>query len=253
MDDIQLKEEHMHNIDDLGDKIWDIIDTRKAEAIEERKKIISQGWIENEMEKTFVNITKLFQCEIDKFLSFLTILRDFFFSLDNRVLVQLPQSWEILKEEVESFPIENTENPNIFPRLEKLYRMALRIQFIWDDKLNMVDEKEKVTVGKEAKNKKMLLALPSKKVISSEHNIHSVYQSEKKEIFRYEEDFKSILKKEKARYRFRLVLLKNWAINRLRSFRKIANNAYDKLDNWIIASVKAENEVLNQLVNSYFK
>jgi len=240
-DDMQLKEEHFHNIDDLGDKIWEIIDTRKTEAIEERRKITSQGWIENEMERTFVSIVKLFQCEIDKFLSFLLIIRDFFYTLENRVLVPLPQTYEILKEEIESHPIEHSEKINFFPRLEKLYKMALKVQFIWDDKLNLVEEKEKNSIlGKEPKNKKNFSNVAKK--MSTDLLI------EKKEIYRYEEDFKNIIKKEKAKYRFRLILIKNWAQNRLFSFRNIANHAYEKLDNWIIASVKAENEALNNLV-----
>ena len=244
-DDIQLKEEHMHNIDDLGDKIWEIIDIRKTEAIEERKKIISQGWIENELEKSFINITKLFQCEIDRFLSFLMILRDYYYTLDNRPLISLPNTWEINKEDIESCPIESTENENIFPRLEKLYKFALKVQFMWDDKLNKDEEKEKLSQNdKDSKiNKKS--STPNIKKTTSDKQVFFV---EKRELLKYDEDFKAILMKEKAKYRFRITLIKHWSKNRLNSFRKIANHTFEKLDNWIISSIKAENEALNKLV-----
>jgi hypothetical protein len=35
----------------------------------------------------------------------------------------------------------------------------------------------------------------------------------------------------------------------LKNIRKIANSLYSKLDDWIILSIKAENEALNQLTN----
>ena len=244
-DDIQLKEEHMHNIDDLGDKIWDIIDTRKTEEIEELKKIISQNWIENEMEKSFVNFIKLFQCEIDKFISFLLILRDYYYSLDNRNLVPLPQTWEIVKDEIDSLPIEHIENDSVFPRLDKLYRFALKFQFIWDNKLNKGEENDKPNFNeRDFKKRNSSIHLNQKK---TNNDIH-VLPVEKKELFRLEDDFKNMLKREKAKYRFRLTLIKHWSSNRLKSLRRIANHTFDKLDYWIISSVKAENEALNHLV-----
>ena len=242
-DDIQLREEHMHNIDNLGDKIWDIIDIRKTESIEERNKIISQGWIEKEMEKTFSSIITLFQCEMDKFLSFLLILREYYFSLENKPLVMIPNTIEIVKEELEAYPIENSDNENLFPRLEKLYKIALKLQFMWDDMNNKVEEKE-ITTDRESKNKRTL------SVINHHGNKTAKDQLiiEKKESYKFEEDYKSILKNEKAKYRFRLTLIKHWAINRLKSFRRIATHTFEKLDNWIITSVKIENDALNQLV-----
>ena len=242
-DDIQLREEHMHNIDNLGDKIWDIIDIRKTESIEERNKIISQGWIEKEMEKTFSSIITLFQCEMDKFLSFLLILREYYFSLENKPLVMIPNTIEIVKEELEAYPIENSDNENLFPRLEKLYKIALKLQFMWDDMNNKVEEKE-ITTDRESKNKRTL------SVINHHGNKTAKDQLiiEKKESYKFEEDYKSILKNEKAKYRFRLTLIKHWVINRLKSFRRIATHTFEKLDNWIITSVKIENDALNQLV-----
>ena len=91
------------------------------------------------------------------------ILRDYYYTLDNRPLISLPNTWEINKEDIESCPIESTENENIFPRLEKLYKFALKVQFMWDDKLNKDEEKEKLSQNdKDSKiNKKS--STPNKK------------------------------------------------------------------------------------------
>lgn len=60
---------------------------------------------------------------------------------------------------------------------------------------------------------------------------------------------KQAVKNEKAKYRFRVTLLKYWGIECLKNIRKLANNIYNKLDDWIILAIKAENEALNQLTN----
>ncbi len=48
--------------------------------------------------------------------------------------------------------------------------------------------------------------------------------------------------------RHRITLLKYWAINTMINLRKFANCIYNKLEDWIILSFKAEKESLNQLV-----
>lgn len=49
--------------------------------------------------------------------------------------------------------------------------------------------------------------------------------------------------------RYRITLLRFWGINCFSNMRKLANNIYNKLDDWIILSIKAENEALNQLTD----
>jgi hypothetical protein len=62
---------------------------------------MTAGWIENEMEKFYLNLERLYQAEIDKFVGSLHILRDYYHNLDSKALVELPfQSIDILKEEM---------------------------------------------------------------------------------------------------------------------------------------------------------
>jgi adenylate kinase family enzyme len=99
-DDHQSKEEHHQAIDDMNDKIFEIIEKRKKEAIDERKGIMTSGLIETEMEKYYFNLEKLFQAEVDKFMGSLQVIRDFYHNIDNRPLVELPYSTiDIIKEE----------------------------------------------------------------------------------------------------------------------------------------------------------
>jgi len=72
---------------------------------------------------------------------------------------------------------------------------------------------------------------------------------EKKENYQHEEEMKQAIKNEKAKYRYRITLIKYWGIHSVKNMRKIANSIYSKFEDWIILSIKAENEALNQLTN----
>jgi hypothetical protein len=243
IDDPHVKEENHQEVDDLNDKIYEIIENRKLEAIEERKKIINAGWIENEMEKYFLNLERLFQTEIDKFIGSLQIIRDYYHNLDNRPLVELPfQTIDILKEEVDLTPLEHENN---FPRLEKLYKTAMKVQFQYDEALNQA-EKKRLDKLQET-NKKIKEA--TKVAAQLKKNVNTVELIEEKKECHNEEEMKIVIKNEKAKYRFRITMLKYWGIIYIKNFRKIANNIYNKLDDWIILSIKSENEALNQLNN----
>ena len=101
VDDKHVKEEHHQQVDDLNDKIYEIIEKRRNEAFDERKSIMISGWIENEMEKFYLNLEKLYQAEIDKFISSMIIIRDYYHNLDNRPLIELPFSTiDIVKDDI---------------------------------------------------------------------------------------------------------------------------------------------------------
>ena len=48
-EDEATKEELHQRVDILSDEMWEIIEERKEQEVEERKKIMESGWIENEL------------------------------------------------------------------------------------------------------------------------------------------------------------------------------------------------------------
>jgi len=211
IDDPAVKCEHHQNVDDLSDKIWEIIEQRKNEAIDERKRIMTSNWIENEMEKLYIHLERLFQAEIDKFtgiylffnlynnlIGSLQTIRDFYFGLDNRALLELPLfTIDIIKEEPDSTPLEHETDPTTFPRLEKLYKTSLKVQFQYDESIYKA-EKEKISsqLEKEQKDKKAKVEPKKKNVAPTE-----VLLEEKKEVYIYEEEMKQAVKLEKTKFR----------------------------------------------------
>ena len=248
-DEPQVKEEHHQEVDDLNDKIYEIIETRKNEAIDERKKIMTSGWIENEMEKFYMALERLFQNEIDKFIGSMQIMRDFYHNLDNRPLIELPfTTIDIIKDEIDPTPIEvfpeNPENqnnnlPEQYPRIEKLYKTCLKIQFQYEEAIR---ESEKARQDKQNDNNKKQAGNKGKK------NQPAQNQEEGQEIsYPHNEELKQALNNEKAKYKYKITLLKYWGILCLQNIRKLSLSVYNKLEDWIILAIKAENEALNQL------
>jgi len=277
-DDPQVKEEHHQEVDDLNDKIYEIIETRKNEAVEERKKIMTSGWIENEMEKFYMALERLFQNEIDKFIGSLQIMRDYYHNLDNRPLIELPFSTiDIIKEEIDQTPIEefNTENednntnqennkenkntesdvketleqyieknlPKSYPRVEKLYKNSLKIQFQYEEALR---EAERLKLEKEKEENKKNAA-PAKGKKGNEKNKDNAEEVAKEEVYPHSEELKQAMSNEKAKFKYKLTLLKYWGILCLKNFRRLSLTVYNKLEDWIILAIKAENEALNEL------
>ena len=254
-DEPQVKEEHHQEVDDLNDKIYEIIETRKNEAIDERKKIMTSGWIENEMEKFYMSLSKLFQNEIDKFIGSLQIIRDYYHNLDNRPLIDLPfTTVDIIKDEADtSIPIEafsegtdpqSAVMPDMYPRLDKLYKTALKVQFQYEEAIRE-SEKERKDKMNEA-NKKNAAATKGKKG-ADKTQAQSPLDEPSEDTYAHNAEMKEALTNEKAKYRYKITLLKHWGIFVLTNIRKISLSVYDKLEDWIILAIKAENEALNQL------
>ncbi len=129
----------------------------------------------------------------------------------------------------------------------------MKAQFQYDEALIQAEKKKQEKLA-EANNAKKKDAKPATNPPGGKKNIGSTTEAvqvseEKKEVFQYEEEMKNALKIEKSKYRFRVTLLKYWGIHCLINIRKLANSIYNKLDDWIILSIKAENDALNALVN----
>lgn len=88
-----------------------------------------------------------------------------------------------------------------------------------------------------------------KAVVNKKGNPIPTETDDKKEIYQHEEEMKIAMKNEKAKYRYRIILIKFWGIQCLKNMRRTANTIYNKIEDWIILAIKAENEALNQLTN----
>ena len=66
-EDDQTKEELYQRTDTLSDELWEIVEERKEQAVEFRKKIMESGFVEFNLEFMTQIAQQLLQAEVDKF------------------------------------------------------------------------------------------------------------------------------------------------------------------------------------------
>jgi len=245
IEDNDTKEELHQRVEDLYQQLWEMIENKKEEAIEERKAIMNSGYIEDEMEFFSTNIQKLFQAELDRYFGCLQIINDYYNALNGKDLPEVPENFifDILPKIVDALPpIEDGEGPEPYPRIELYYKNAIKI-------LNG-EEIEDLTLAKD--NKKGKAAPPKKedpKKAAAGKKGQEPVQEEVKELTPLEKELKATIQTEKAIMRYRLYVIKSLAINRIKEMREKAKGLYNKLDDWLTYSIKAENDAVFELTN----
>ena len=66
-EDEQTKEELHQRTDALSDELWEIVEDRKEQAVEYRKKIMESGFVEFNLQFLTQIAQQLMQSEVDKF------------------------------------------------------------------------------------------------------------------------------------------------------------------------------------------
>lgn len=257
-----VKEEFRRDVKDLADNIWDIIEIRKSEAIEERKRIMEVGFIKKEIDKFYINVEKLFILEVEKLYANINILREFYFAMDlklNSIDTMKFNPIDILKDkEVISSPIileeskyGKFEDPDFhkYPRLEKLFKNSFKLLVKYDEILKNIDKISKSNAINNNSSESSLRRI-SKVHFKRQHH-ESTFVDEKREIFIYDDEMKNSIKAEKNKFKFRITFIKFWAIKYFDNIRKISKMVYDKLDDWIISTIKAENDAMNNIKKVY--
>jgi hypothetical protein len=234
-EDEQTKDEFHARVDTLADNLWDIISERKEDSIEEREKIKTSGWIEHELEVLTLASQRLMQNEVDKFRGLVQLLQDYYYAIEEKLIPEPPPAYtvDLITADDELPPIEAEGEPDSFPRLDKLYERSIKAQIL----------PEVVTGGAGAAAKggapppKGGKAPEAKK--EEENNEPTIYQKE----------LKDGINNEKAVLRYRLTLIRNWAIKRLKELRARSNQVYEKLDDWILVAEKAEQDAVVEMEN----
>lgn len=239
-EDQQTKEELHQRTDTLSDELWEMSEIRKEEATDERNKIMNNGWIEFELTQVTTMAQNLMQAEVDKFRSCAQLIQDYYYAIEDRLVPDAPEklNYELVtinddgstEEQApvyESTP-ENHEVPETYPRLDKLYGKALKAQIL--PEVECTPPGGAAAAGDKNKAKK-----DPKKVAVEE-------ETEEKPF--YDEEMKQAISIEKGVFRYRLTMIRNWALNLMKSIRSKSKNVYTKLATWIEVAFKAETDAI---------
>jgi hypothetical protein len=241
--DLEIREQFHQDIDDLTERIWDQIELRKTEAIEERGKIMSTGWIENEMIKFFNYFERILMAEIEKLITVLNLIFEYYLTLDGKPFPEISAvNFLKLIKPADNVPLET---PSGFPRVEKIYRNCIKVIIKFDELSKSFDKVGRQNTITEASNTSVKRAKPHVR-----RNITEMTSLlDEKNLFLYEEEMKNAIKAEKTKFKYRITTLKQWAIGNLSNMRNLANTVYNQLDDWIIQTIKTENDAMNILIN----
>ncbi|XP_066514487.1 sperm flagellar protein 2-like isoform X1 [Hoplias malabaricus] len=84
--DEETKAELHQRLADLRERLWDICDKRKEEAMEERAGVIADAWLEDHTALLINHYSTLMQVEVDRFQDTLRVLRDYYTGMYSSVL-----------------------------------------------------------------------------------------------------------------------------------------------------------------------
>jgi hypothetical protein len=243
-EDNATKEELHQRCDVLSDELWEIVEERKEQNIDERKKIMESGSVENNLDFLTTCAQSLLQSELDKFKASIQIIHDYYFAIEEKTTHELTgavtseltfdgdemPSVEVLGENADSTVIASYS----YPRLDKLLQMALKQQAVPD--VTKID-----AAGADKKGGK---APPPKKGAPAAKDAETDAPVEES---MYVKEMKEAVRVEKSLLRFRLVQIRNWTLNRLQDTRQQALSTYKKFDDWIQVAQKTEMDTIEEM------
>ena len=150
-----VKEEIDKDIIELTEGLWEIIQSRKKEAINELNIIINNRFIENQLSFFWELLSNLFYAEADNYINKINIIKQFYFEFDiNRYSDKFPYEYKLKKGEitkgtnelllyVEPQKIKKkklhfqriVEEDNVYiisPKIDKIYKNCFKMLFKYD-------------------------------------------------------------------------------------------------------------------------
>lgn len=246
------------DIRDLNDKLWEIVQEKKINSIDELEQIKSSGFIENELKKFYSFIVDQFKIETEKFLIVYKITTKYFNLSFETDLEDLYQSDCILKFKNPVKEINNNEFviEDYISNIDNIYLNCFNLIFKLNEHINQIETNLKNT---NSNNNESITSSSRKRAMRKKNtnvgeNNNTINTNNTKCINNSNyaksmlDEIKQIIKLEKIKYKFRVTLIKNFSstyINKIFTFTK---NVYEKLDNWIILSVYRQNERINLVI-----
>ena len=256
-----FKDELDKNINELIDHIWEMIQMRKRDSIEELNKIKKQNFIENHLDIFGKYIIDLFILETKNYYNKISLIKKFYYEFDKQKFTEkFPYDYkikeELIIEGINEYPIFISETnlskskmTSISPKIEKLYKNCYKLFFIYDNSINSIKNKSKEeynmnSSSSSTRTKKRLKSFKKKNTIKSEIS----FQSDYKNSIDYEQEMKAALSNEKIKYKIRILFLKQLAEKKLKEIYDIGQITFKCLDNHIIDSVNSQNDAMNELI-----
>lgn len=206
------KEEMHQRVEDLHDILFDLIENKRDEMLEERRNIMISGFLELEMESFLGNVYIFLQAELQRAFRCIQLLTDYYSLLDKKDLIDIPEYYnKTLPTNYETLPLESTSNEdpnqNTFPKLDRMISDSLRL---------FAGEEEEALQQQAGKKGAPVKGAPSpkKEDPKKKKGAKDAPEEEKKEETKWELELRKAINVEKAVFRYRVNVIKNSCLSR---------------------------------------
>ena len=265
------------DIEDIRTEIWNIINKKQNDFIEELNEVKQCGFIEVEMIKFYNNIKNLLLIETEKFITIfndMLILFNKFKEKDkNKIIISINEFKRKLitnpsvifrgtkeikyhsnrkNDSIVDIPLDQVI-PLILENIEIIFKNCVVMLFSYHDILSSVFQKVKKSFFVSNSVIKKSFRVRKKKRKNSEKKLLSVSMMNdlltNKDSNFSEKTVKKIFFEEKNKYKYRLYYIKNFAKKYIEIIKYTSENVYENMDDWIVKNVTLQSESLNYILS----
>ncbi|XP_036602308.1 sperm flagellar protein 2 [Trichosurus vulpecula] len=113
-DDEETKAELHQRVNDLRDRLWDICDTRKEEAEQERADIIDESWLQDHLGILMNHFFSLMQVELNRFQDTKRLLQDYYRGIEGKIPMEITRRGST---RVPLVNLEDADVPKIYSKI----------------------------------------------------------------------------------------------------------------------------------------
>ena len=254
----KLVNEFKSNISELNQNMWTLIQEKKTGDITKLQELRTESNLNFEIDSFYSFIISVFIAETKKYLTSIDVIKEYYMkdnntntSSDPNVLEFVDTSTIIPDSSVETFHakinavftnclkliIQQDMHIKAYEKRYKLINNSLHHQNSSNSNIPFVTKSSKTYIDSPHSTRKQ-------RHRKHEHNNNIINN----EVNFYEEEIKLQIKNEKSKYKYRLMLLKYFALSQYDVITKAYTDTYALMDEWIIDSVKHQNDVLNNFI-----
>ena len=267
------------DIEDLRTEIWDLINKKRNDSIEELNEIKHCSFIEVELIKFYNNIKNLIMNEVEKFLVIfnnMLLLYNKIKDKENRdinILInefntKLITTPELILKNTKDFkyhlnykgdvkldmPLEEVINI-ILSNIEIIFKNSIKMLFKYHNQLLNIFRRVKKSIFANMSIIKKSVRIKKKKRKNSEKKLFSasmmndlLTNKDSDEGYLQEKSVKKMFIDEKNKFKFRLCFIKNFASKYIHIMKSTAEKVFDNMDEWIIKNVTLQSESISYLI-----
>nr|XP_020449410.1 sperm flagellar protein 2 isoform X3 [Monopterus albus] len=262
-EDEDTKAELHLRLDELRKRLWDISDKRKEQNKQERTALMCDGWLEDHTAILINHHSTLMQVELDRFQETLCILRVYYLSMYNQVLLEPPSDFACIplldtvemKEQHESKPADTSVYGQMDDSKDKKKTKFITVLPRHPDssgevsKMNNQGQPEPVkpSIEKLIFDYEERLRAINRMMLAEANKMEKDGAQDKEVINKINKEYSAALDHEENAVKVRIALVKGHGLVMVHSLHSRAEQTFSSMEKWLEAQYLAEMKSIDQL------